>query len=512
MASAMTQVDAGGDAFPVAESKPSYPLSERTIRAGLLTTGGRLFTKCLDFVTLLILARFLGPEEFGLVAMAMTAVLIVETVSEMPLAAALLNHQRPTDSMYDTALSIALLRAFTIIALLCVLAWPLSLLYHEPRLLALQSALSLAPAMRGLLSPKLTEYNRVMDFRRDVALDIIAKAGALVIAATLALATGSYWAIAIGKISSTALAMIVSYFLAPQRFRFTLCEWHVFSDMLGWNAAQQFLSAANWQADKVVLPRYVDIGIFGEFTWADNLIAVPAQAIIQPIITPLFSAFVTARQAGALGKTYLKASAGVFSIMAPLFLAMGMLAVPIIHLILGPAWRDTAPILAWLAFAAAVGYAPTVLLPALAMSLNRTRVAFEKLAIEFCVKVPLIVGLTMTMTLQGLLIGHAIAAVIGFLVYLVLVGKLIRLGILTQLSSLLRPTLAMMPMALFLFMARSLFGPDDSALETFCNLAFVSAVAAAIFTGTTLILWKLAGSPDSCESVLLRMMKKVLAR
>ena len=506
----MTQIDTSGDVYPAPSGKSRPPLSERTVRAGLLTTGARLFTKCLDFVTLLILARFLGPAEFGLVAMAMTAVLIVETLSEMPLGAALLNHQKPTESMYDTALSLAALRALAIIALLCVMAWPLSLLYHEPRLIALQCALSLAPAMRGLVSQKLTEYTRVLDFRRDVALDIIAKAGALVIAAILAITTGSYWAIAIGKISSTALAMIASFFLAPQRLRFTLSEWHVFSDMLGWNAARQLLSAVNWQSDKVVLPRYVDIGTFGQFTWADNLIAVPAQAIIQPITSPLFSAFVTARQSGALGKVYLKASAGVYSIMAPLFLAMGMLADPIIHLILGAAWQQTAPILTWLAFAAAVGYAPTVLLPALAMSLNRTRVAFEKLAIEFCVKVPLIVGLTMAMTLQGLLIGHAIAAMFGFLVNLVLVGKLIQLGIPAQLSSLVRPTVAMIPMALFLLATQQVFSANDSALQTFFDLAWVSGIAMALFAGTDLILWKLAGSPDSCESLFLRMTRKIL--
>lgn len=503
----MTQVESSDGICPP-PAKARTPLSERTVKAGLVTTGGRLFTKCLDFITLLILARFLGPADFGLVAMAMTAVLIVETLSEIPLAAALLNNRQPTEAMYDTALSIAALRALTIVAVLCVMAWPLSILYQEPRLVALQCALSLAPAMRGLLSQKLTEYARVMDFRRDVALDIIAKAGALVIAAILAVATGSYWAIAIGKISSTALAMGASYVLAPQRIRFTLREWHLFSDMLGWNAARQFLSAVNWQADKVVLPRYVDIGTFGQFTWADNLIAVPAQAIIQPITPPLFSAFVMARQADTLSKVYLKATAGVYSIMAPLFLVIGMLSGPIIEVVLGPAWHETAPILSWLAFATAVGYAPTVLLPALAMSLNRTRVAFEKLAIEFCVKVPLIVILTMTMSLNGLLIGHTIAALIGFLVNLLLVGKLIRVSMLTQISSLVRPTLAMVPMAAFMHAAMPFFDTDHNVLHTVINLVWISGFALAIFGATSLALWKSAGCPDSCESLFLRMLRK----
>jgi O-antigen/teichoic acid export membrane protein len=508
----MTQVELDDGIHRTVARTSTPPLSERTLKAGLLTTGGRLFTKCLDFLTLLILARFLGPAEFGLVAMAMTPVLIVETVCEMPLSAALLNQKQPTEEMYDTALTLATLRALTIIVLLCVLAWPLAMFFNEPRLTALLCVLSLAPAMRGLLSQRLTEYVRVMDFRRDVALDIIAKAGALLIASTLAVSTGSYWAIAVGKISTTALAMIASYLLAPQRIRFTLREWHLFADMLGWTGARQLLSAINWQADKLVLPRYVDVATFGEYTWADTLISVPAQAIIQPITPPLYSAFVTAGQTGSLSKVYLKASAGIYTIIAPLFVMIGILATPIVAVVLGPAWRETAPILTWLAFSTAVGYAPTVLLPALAMSLNRTRVAFEKLAIEFCIRVPLIIALTVTLSLKGLLIGHAIAALAGFLINIVLVDKLLRLGVFAQIAGLLRPTIAMIPMTLFLLAALPQFDPSDSSLETVVDLSWISASALAIFAASSLSLWRLAGCPESCEAIILRMIRKLLGR
>ena len=507
----MTQIELTADIQPAAERACSTPLAERTVKAGLLTTGGRLFTKSLDLFTLLMLARFLGPAEFGLVAMAMAPVLIVETVCEMPLSAALLNQTQPTETMYDTALTLAALRALTIVLLLVVMAWPLSLLFQEPRLTALLCALSLAPAMRGLVSQRLADYARIMDFRRDVALDVIAKVGALTVASILAIATGSYWAIAIGKISSTALAMIASYVLAPQRIRFTLREWHLFSDMLGWTSARQVLSAINWQADKIVLPRYVDIATFGQFSWADTLISVPAQAILQPITPPLYAAFALARQTGALARVYLKASAGVFTVMAPLFVLIGMLSAPILAVVLGPAWQETAPILTWLAFAA-VGYAPTVLLPALAMSLNRTRVAFEKLALEFCVKVPLIIVLTIMLSLKGLLIGHVIAALAGFLINLILVGKLLQLGVFSQIANLARPTISMIPMMLFLISAQGVFDPGDSMLSTVVHLTWISALALTIFAVATLALWRFAGCPDSCEAIILRMARQFIGR
>ncbi|CAH0342909.1 oligosaccharide flippase family protein [Rhizobium sp. CECT 9324] len=485
-------------------------LSERTAKAGLWTVGGKLFTKCLDFISLLTLARFLGPGEFGVVAMAMTAVLIVEAVSEMPLSAALLNQQTPTDAMYDTAFSIALLRAFLVVLVLCALSWPLSLLYNEPRLIALQCALSFAPAMRGLISQRLVEYTRAMDFRRNVALDVLGKAGSLAIAVVLAVTTGSYWAIAFATISTSAIIMIASYILAPQRIRFSLSEWHLFADMVGWIAGGQTLSAINWQTDKIVLPRFVDIATFGRFTTADALVAIPIQAIIQPITPPVFSAFIAVRHNGDIGRVYLKASTAVYSFVGSILLMMAMLSQPIIHLVLGSKWEGVSPILTWLALAAAFGYLPTVLLPALAVALNRANLAFVKFAIEFCIKIPLIIVLTMAMKLQGMLIGHAISSALVLFTTLLLVRRLTRLGILTQLLSLLRPSVALASMAGFLEVASKLFGPHDSELYIFLNLSWVCSLSLAIFMVTNLALWRILGCPDGWEAIALNVLRKIV--
>ena len=66
---------------PVAPaSKPGPSLSARAFVAGIWTVGVRLLSRGVDFITLLVLARFLGPADFGLVAMAMTVVFIVEAI------------------------------------------------------------------------------------------------------------------------------------------------------------------------------------------------------------------------------------------------------------------------------------------------------------------------------------------------------------------------------------------------------------------------------------------------
>jgi len=488
---------------------PQRSLSSRTARASLWTVGGKLSSKALDFISLLILARFLDPGDFGVVAMAMTSVQIVEALSELPLSSVLLNYQKPTDDMFNTAFTLAVMRCIGIWVLLSALSWPMSILYHEPRLIGLQCALAFAPAMRVLGNQRLVEYARVFDFRRDVAIDGVAKMVSLIIATTLAITTHSYWAIAVSTISTATVSTIISHILAPHRVRFTMSQWRIFADMIGWNAAGQVLSAINWQTDKLVLPRFVDTVTFGRFTSADSLISIPVQAIVLPITRPLFSAFVAVRDNGGIGRVYLKASVGIFSIVGPVLLMIAMLSEPVVQLILGPKWTATAPILTWLAFAA-LALLPSVVLPALAMALNRTHISFIRLVAEFCVKVPIIVILATTLHLQGVLIGHAISSVVVFWTCMVLVKSLTGLSVKEQLKGLSRPMISMIPTALFLYAASRLFGGDDTILFTLLNLIWVCAGAILLFAATDLLLWKLARCPDGCERFGLKAVKSAL--
>lgn len=489
----------------------SRPLSERTARAGAWTVGGKLAGKALDFISLLVLARFLGPADFGVVAMALIAVQVVEALSELPLSAVLLNVEKPTDKMYDTAFSMAVLRSVAIVTVLAVLSWPLSIVYHEPRLIALQCVLATAPAMRGLVSQRLTEFARVFDFRRNVALEIFGKAASLVIATTLAITTHSYWAIAAGMVSTTLVMMIASYIFAPQRIRFDFSQWRLFADMVGWNTAGQVLSAINWQVDKIVLPRFVDTMTFGRFTAADNLIGIPLQAIVAPLSGPLYSAFVATHAKTDLARIYLKVYAGILSLVGIILLMIAILSEPIVRLILGPKWLETAPILAWLALTA-IAMLPSTILPPLAMALNQTRMVFVNLMVQFVVKVPLIVVLAATLHLQGVLIGHAISSAVVFVTCLFIVRHLIGLSVKTQLLALVRPVAAMLPSAAFLLLALRTFSAQESALYLFLNLIWVGACAGILFAAGNLALWKLAGCPDSYESLAVRMAGNIIRK
>ena len=70
-------------------NSPTHNIRGRTATGATILIASRLITRCIDFAALVVLARLLSPEDFGLVAIAMSVVMIVEAIMELPLGFAL---------------------------------------------------------------------------------------------------------------------------------------------------------------------------------------------------------------------------------------------------------------------------------------------------------------------------------------------------------------------------------------------------------------------------------------
>ncbi|WP_267414880.1 oligosaccharide flippase family protein, partial [Sphingomonas sp. GC_Shp_4] len=266
-------------------------IGKRTAAAAIWLVSVRLLTKSIDFIALLVLARLLTPADFGLVAIAMTLIFIVEAVLELPINQALVRQSAITQSQLDTAFTLAVLRGLILAALLALAAYPFSFVYGDHRLVGLVLALGWAPVLRGLMSPKLAVYARQIDFRRDFIIDLSGKVVSLAFSIVLAWQTHSYWALVLGTVVTPLVMMITSYLVAPYRPRLSLRDWPIFAGFAGWSTVTQMLSALSWQADRLILGRFATRQQLGTFTLANDLSYIPELALIKPIMRPLMSAF-----------------------------------------------------------------------------------------------------------------------------------------------------------------------------------------------------------------------------
>ncbi|MDZ4790480.1 MAG: lipopolysaccharide biosynthesis protein [Hyphomicrobiales bacterium] len=476
--------------------------AESTAVAAIWLVGGRLIARSIDLVTLLVLARILGPAEFGAVAVAMTLILIVEAISEMPVSFVLVRAPEVTQSMLDTAFTLSMIRGIGIAVILALLAIPYASFNNDLNLVPLICVLAFAPAIRSLISPAMVHFVRAIDFRREFVLDIVGKLATLVVAVTVAYIAQNYWAIAAGTVAAPVVMAIASYFFAPYFPRLTLKEWNQFSSLLQWNTASQFLAAINWQIDRLLLGRMASREDLGRFSIANDLTAIPYQALVIPVVRPLMAGLsALPDEPVRLGQAYRKTTAAIMMVGAPALIGMAVLSEEIVRLILGPKWSEAALMLALLAVS---GVAPLLAAPfgSLAIRLGRFQYGTLQTLLEFVVKIPAMVIGVYFFGVMGALIARIICGLGVAFTSMVLVRRLIGLPLTDQLIAPWRPAVASIAMAACLLPVLPLLTTLSNSLTLALGVTIAVGWGAGLYTVFVFILWRLSGQPEGAEAII----------
>lgn len=478
-------------------------IGHKIATASLWSVGGKLIARLIDFFSLLLLARLLTPEDFGLVAIAVSILVIVETVLELPLTQALLRHETLTDDLLDTAFTLSLIRGGIIAALLLSLAWPVAYFYDEPRLLPLMATLSLAPAMRSLVSPRMVVFMRAFDFKREFAIDLMVKLASLIAAVGVAATTRSYWGLAIGSVTGPCLALVASYVFAPMRPRLGLREWQSFRDIIGWNSVSQVLMSFNWQLDRLLLPRFTGLSALGAFSVADSIAGIPHQVFVGPLLRPLIAGFARVDEGQKRILAYLKATHAVTLAAAPVLMILTVLAEPMLRVAVGDQWTFAAPVFQGLCIVSILTL-PSAIMPPLAMVLDQTRLVALRMFVEFALRVPITVLLVVKFGLEGAVAARLIGVAVAYLTSLLIVRRLIGVAIWVQLATFLRALLPGVPMLMFLFMVQPWLSDLPAGLGLLFAVGLSGMVALALFWLAALAFWHVSERPSGLEWIVIQ--------
>jgi PST family polysaccharide transporter len=178
---------------------------------------------------------------------------------------------------------------------------------------------------------------------------------------------------------------------------------------------------------------------------------------------------------------------------------MWVTAEPLIRIILGDQWSESAVLLRWLVVAGMPNLFVAPLSP-LAMSLNKTSVFFKLSALEFVFKLPLMVMASLHYGIPGVLV---VRVATGFFVTgcsMLAVRSLIREPIWAQSLGPWRPMLSCLIMAITVYALEGRFVTVQDHAHLVVGLAGIAGIGAVVYTSSMFLLWRLAGSPDGFES------------
>ena len=332
-------------------------LSGVALRGGAAAGIAQLVKLLIQFGSVIILARMLEPEDFGLMAALSPLFAFVAMFQDLGLREALYQRDEVSDVFVDqvfySTLWLGGLCALAVASASPLVAW----FYDEPRLFAVTMVSSLSVLLSSWSSVPTALLNRGLQFGTLAVMDIAASL--LGFSATLigALAGAGYWALVFNPLVSTLVVLGISWTRAgfrpgPRPEKLIDRSALTFgANLTGFN----FLNFFSRNIDNVLIGhRYGSIQL-GYYDRAYKLLLFPLQTVnapLQRVMVPLLSrmqheperfrrAFL--RTTGQLGLLTVSGTAAVVPVSAEL-----------VALLFGERWLPVAPIFAWLGLAGLV--------------------------------------------------------------------------------------------------------------------------------------------------------------
>lgn len=192
-------------------------LSVRVSRGALWATAISVCVKGLNFVTAIVLARLLAPDDFGQMAIAMAVIVFLQTVTQTGFAAALIQKQDKPEDFLNTAWSFDLLRSLVLALLLCLAAPSLASFLNEPIVAPILRVLSISCVVQGLRNVGVILFMKNIEYHKQFVLDIIPLFIQLTVTLVLAFNLRNVWALVWGTVANSVAFCAVSYLMHPFR-------------------------------------------------------------------------------------------------------------------------------------------------------------------------------------------------------------------------------------------------------------------------------------------------------
>lgn len=480
--------------------------------SAILLTLTRLLSRSLDLITLVILTRFLLPDDFGLVAIALSIMQVTEAVLELPTAQALLQSRAIGRRHLDTAFTIALLRGLAIGLILCGISVPLALFYGDPRLVALTCAMALAPAIRGLRSPKLFLLLKGLRFGPEAINEFVGKLVALAAASAIAVTTQSYWAIAAGTIVNPIAGAICSFILVPYRPRLSLQHWRLFRHFIGWSMASQALRALNWQVDRFALGKLGTQAALGIFSTTRELAGITYKVMFDTMHRPILAALATANLDPARQRrAYSLLIASLLSVGLPIACGQALVAGELVRLVLGEKWLGAIPVFQAISLTLIPGLYSSLTMNLL-YAVGKPDLVFRHNLQDAFFRIPVTVALIMAFGLKGAIFAVLAADIFLAGIYMRTASRITGLPVVEQLALPWRGLASTLVMVCVVMAIRWAFPTGPNAIGAVAFLVKAVPAGALAYGATHLAIWRLAGRPEGIEEVALRLIRNKLLR
>ena len=304
----------------------------------------------IQLVQLSILAHYLEPSDFGLMAIITVIIGFSALFLDLGISASIIHRQDITQVQLSSLYWLNIASGLFLFIIIYSLAPVMANFYNETelipiiRLLAINFIISSLGGQYGLLFQKALKFNIM------AKIGIVSVLAGFVVAVSLAVNGYGVYALVYASLTSAVVGASINIFIGIKEHRPSFVfKYREIAPMISFGMFQMGERSINYfnsQFDVILIGKLLGVEALGIYTVAKNLAMRPAQ-IINPIITKVTFPVMAKVQNDTLKlkNIYLKTINYLSSINFPIYVLVAILAEPIILILFGEKWSDSIIIL-----------------------------------------------------------------------------------------------------------------------------------------------------------------------
>lgn len=321
-------------------------LAEKTAKGTMWVSIDRFTVMGCQFVSNLLLARLLTPDDFGLIVMITVFMAVSATLIDSGFGTALIQKKNPTQTDYSTVFYWNLALSLLLYAILFVAAPAIAAFYHSDQLTGITRAMALTLPANALMLIQNVRLRKELRFRTLALVNIGAYVSSAAIAVALAAnGAGAYAIVAQSVLNALFIALalaVVTRWLPAATF--STEAFRALFSFGGFLLAASLLQEVCKNFIGVIMGRLfpaAQVGLYSQAQKLDQITSYSIPQIVVQVMYPVFSAMQdSAERLSATIETCLRILAlCIFPVLTLLIL----LAPDIFTLLYGQRWIHAVP-------------------------------------------------------------------------------------------------------------------------------------------------------------------------
>ncbi|MFY9253791.1 MAG: lipopolysaccharide biosynthesis protein [Fuerstiella sp.] len=327
-------------------SAPS--LQSKTIRAAAWTASEQVGRRIFQFITGIILARILLPEEFGLMGVLTVFMIVAQVFADGGLSSGLIQNQESTDDDCCTVFYLNVFLGIVVCGVLCLVSPYVADAFHEPKLQALMCVLAFSIVVNSLGAVQASLFAKSIHFRPMTTAILISVGISSIVGITLALCGYGVWSLAIQRLVSDTVRVILFWLFSPWRpsLKFRLSS---MKSQLKFGFSVLAAAICNTVTQPMyyfVIARFYSPAMLGFVTQGNQLPDAPSKTLsglVNRVAYPVFSSI--QNDPTRVQRGLQRALKLLYSTVMPLMAGLAVMAPQLVSVLLTDKWLPSVPYL-----------------------------------------------------------------------------------------------------------------------------------------------------------------------